>query len=138
MKTLIKILLILVPFSSFAGGVSGGGTGPRPTDNFFVSGGSRVGTIVEALPISSGDRQGGGCWMSAMNMQSTPSKMDYVKSLGVNEAGYLKFMYKGFDSELVKVHAIKINELDIKYIEAIKRSENTDHWEAVPVEDAGN
>lgn len=105
-----------------AGGSSGGGVGPRPTAEFFVA------------STASDDRQGGGGWMSLKNSQSGTSKVDYVKAIEIAEDGKIKFKYMGFDSAEIQTHSLELKSLGDEYLEAIKKSQESRNWEAVPVQ----
>jgi len=55
---------------------------------------------------------------------------DFVKSLG-SKNGVLVFAYKAYDSQKVETHAEMSEDLELKYLEAIQRSEETRKWEKV-------
>ena len=104
MKLLINLFFIAFSFSAHAGGVSGGGVGPRPQ--------------LDQINI---------------NLDPSV-KVDLVKNLGIDSLGSVKFGYKKFESESAELHQININELADKYVEAIKKSQKTGNWEPVAVE----
>ena len=111
--------------------------------SIVFAGGSRVGTLGQAFTISSGDRQVGGSLMNAAGVSGSgsgprPMQVDYVNAIFIDDNGKVEFKFKGFDSSVVQVHAVNLNEIADKYIEAIKRSKDSQNWEAVPVEGLGN
>lgn len=104
MKLLISLIIVIFSFTAHAGGVSGGGVGPRPQpDQFSI----RVDPSI---------------------------KVDLVKNLGLDSSGTIKFGYKKFESDLTEIHQININELADNYFEAIKKSQQTGSWEPVDLE----
>jgi hypothetical protein len=122
MKLIISSIIYFSSLVVFAGGSSGGGVGPRPTDSFLVSGGSWMNTAG----------------VSGSGSGPRPKQVDYVNAIAINDDGQVKFKYKGFDSSEVQLHSLNLNEIADKYIEAIKRSKDSQNWEAVPAEGLGN
>lgn len=92
--------------------------------------------------LAGGDRQGGGGWMTNMRASSEVSNLDlnrfqpvdYVKSVRMDESGRVKFQFKGFDSKKIQEHMLNVNDLSEAYLEAIKKSQETQSWEKVPVD----
>ena len=157
MKPLINLTItLLLPIFALAG-VSGGGGGPRPGMNVFSMGvnGSGTGPRPDVTSLLVGDRQGGGGWMSTNSPSAGGSgggtgprpeeliiasedTVDFVKLMGRDSSGKIKFQYKGFEKPQVEVHAINIQEVSEKYLDALKRSQKSQQWEPVDIEGLEN
>lgn len=120
MKSLISIILV-ISSTSFAG-VNGSGTGPRPGMGVFSFGGNSG---------SGGTRPGIGTFQ-----MSVP--VDFVKSIGFDRTGNIQFQYKGFDKNQVEAHTANIHDVSEKYLDALKRSQESQQWEPVDVEGLEN
>lgn len=68
---------------------------------------------------------------------STPS-VDFVRSINFDHTGIVQFQYKGFEKPQVEVHAINIQDVSEKYLEALKRSQESRQWEPVQIEGLEN
>lgn len=78
-----------------------------------------------------GPRPGMGVFMSA------PS-VDFVKSIDFDRSGNVQFKYKGYEKPQVEVHAINIQEVSERYLDALKRSQKSQQWEPVDIEGLEN
>ncbi len=78
-----------------------------------------------------GPRPGMGVFMSA------PS-VDFVKSIDFDLSGNVQFQFKGFEKAQVEVHAVNIQDISEKYLEALKRSQESRKWEPVQIEGLEN
>ena len=132
MKKIISTsILMFITCPAFAGGSGGGGVRPG-MESFNISSvlDSSNRNLKENV-FDSGGSSGGG-------VGPRPMQVDYVNAIAINDDGQVKFKYKGFDSSEVQLHSLNLNEIADKYIEAIKRSKDSQNWEAVPVEGLGN
>jgi hypothetical protein len=135
-------------FFEMNGGASGGGVGPRPNigakfarissgdsqgGGGFINASGVDGSGTGPRPTAEIRKVGGG-WMNSVNSKSVTLKLDYVKALEIDEDGQIKFKFKGFDSSEVQTHTLDLNSLSDEYIEAIKKSQVSRKWEAVPVQ----
>ena len=111
MKLLTSLSILLLSSISFAGGVTGSGTPPRPSMSSLRIGGGLIPGFQD------------------------PAKVDFVKSLGLNQEGNIKFNYKGFDSTKVETHELNPSDFDQRFFEALKKSAASGKWEPVKIEE---
>jgi hypothetical protein len=139
MKLLIRICIFLGSVSAFAG-VDGGGTGPRPGMGVFSFGssGGGVGPRPGMDIFSAGGNSGSGGTRPDMGMFQMSAPVDFVKSIDFDRTGNIQFQYKGFEKPQVEVHAIKIQDISEKYLDALKRSQESRQWEPVEIEGLEN
>lgn len=99
------------------------------TSTVFAGGGSGSGGV------SRGDLmiQTAGDYLEATRANMSGSPQDYIRTLGHDSAGNIKFQYKPYDNNAIQTHKLNENEIAEKFIEAIKNSEISHKWEAVQV-----
>lgn len=125
MKQIISFMVMSL-VSSFA--FANGWVGPRPSANNFISGGTSGGGI--------GPRPTNNIFTVVPSNQH--KNIDLVKSMGVVGNGQIKFKYKGFDSSEIQTHSLDLKYIGDKYIEALKKSQDTQNWEPVQVDPQEN
>lgn len=125
MKLLIKVILSVL-FAPFAfAGVSGGGGGPRPTMDVFMTrqdglGGTTDGTGTRSEVVDLGVSGGG-----------TGPRPEMVRLVGQDENGVVIFNYKSSQSLKVETHLLPADQFAQPYLEALRRSELSKGWESV-------
>lgn len=102
--------------------------------------------IVLLLPLitiisfraSAGTSSGGGGTRPGMGVFMSAPSVDFVKSIDFDRSGNVQFQFKGFEKSQVEVHAVNIQDVSEKYIEALKRSQESRQWEPVQIEGVEN
>nr|BFD69091.1 hypothetical protein HAGR004_41130 [Bdellovibrio sp. HAGR004] len=90
---------------------------------------------VNAIAGTSG---GGGGTRPGMGMFRTTAPVDLVKSIDFDRTGNIQFQYKGFEKPQVEFHAVNMQDVSEKYLDALKRSQESQQWEPVDIEGLEN
>lgn len=105
----------------------------------YANGGGGHGGVRPGMGVFSfGGNSGSGGTRPGMELFQTSTPVDLVKSIGFDRTGSIQFQYKGFEKPQVEVHAINIQEVSEKYLDALKRSQKSQQWEPVDIEGLEN
>ncbi len=121
MKYLINTLSIFLFSLSSHAGVTGSGSGPRPTDILFVSG------------LNGGSGGGVGPRPGADIIFTQEPNIDFVQAVESKLNGDIKFRFRGYDSKKIEIQTLNINDLNEKYVDALIKSQENKSWEPVSI-----
>jgi hypothetical protein len=109
--------ILLIPFSSFAGGSGGGGV--------------LNSLSPEAKSEFSFDGNGGGGGGGVLASKVQPS--DYVRMQTLTNEHILKFQYKPAESNAIQSYSVPVENISQQYLDALEKSASTKNWESIEI-----
>lgn len=144
MKHLTRLASLSLLFVSGVTFASGSGGGPRPSimmmtieskaESGVGGGGGGVHPSLMQNRLNGVGGGGGGVLPTAMMLNSainSAMNVDFVKSMGTDGAGNIKFAYKAIDRANVEIVTSSIDDLQSVYIKALERSQEVNSWQPV-------
>lgn len=97
-----------------------------------------IGFLFLSVNTVAGTSGGGGGTRPGMGIFRMTAPVDFVKSIDFDRSGNVQFQYKGFDKNQVEAHAANIQDVSEKFLDALKRSQESQQWEPVNIEGLEN
>ncbi len=106
--------ILLIPFSSFAGGSGGGGVlnslSPEAKSEFSFDGNGGGGVLASKVQPS-----------------------DYVRMQTLTNEHILKFQYKPAESNAIQSYSVPVENISQQYLDALEKSASTKNWESIEI-----